>query len=193
MRPRNVSLRPRASSTSTVTSQPCNLVRIVFALIDRAFDVHRVQAEQLQDRVARVHPLVLLACELFDDAVERRRDDAALDRQLGRVQLGLLRDSIRTWRALDRAWLSRSPASARPIRACAWRTLDFGDRSFGQPICFLELFRSRPWRRRLAPSAKRISTSSLRTLDGRIHGVAGGLLLHLRLAVVDLADLSGPA
>ena len=37
-----------------------------------------------------IHPLLLLACESFHDAVEGGYDDAALNRQLGRVQLGLL-------------------------------------------------------------------------------------------------------
>ena len=34
-----------------------NFVRIVLALLDRAFDVHRVQPQQRQDRIARAAPI----------------------------------------------------------------------------------------------------------------------------------------
>ena len=66
-----------------------HFVRIELALLDRAFDVHRVHAQEREDRVAWLDPFVLLAFHFFDDAIERGGDDAAMDGLVGRVELGL--------------------------------------------------------------------------------------------------------
>ena len=79
IRPCTVALRPRAISTVTVTWQPCDFIRIVFVLLDGAFDVHRIQPEERQDRVAGLHPFILLALDFFHDAIEGRRDRATLN------------------------------------------------------------------------------------------------------------------
>ena len=66
-----------------------HLVRIVFALFDRAFDVQHIHPQQREDGVAWLDPFVLVAFDLFDDAIERRCDDTALNGELGRIELGL--------------------------------------------------------------------------------------------------------
>jgi hypothetical protein len=50
--------------------------------------------KQVQDGIARGYPLVLFAKFLFDHAVERGGNHAALDGQVGSIQLSLLLKSV---------------------------------------------------------------------------------------------------
>ena len=48
-----------------------HLVRIVFALFDGAFDMQHIHPQQREDGIARLDPFVLVAFDLFDDAIKR--------------------------------------------------------------------------------------------------------------------------
>ena len=164
-----------------------NFVRIVLALLDCAFDVHRVQPQQREDRVARLHPFVLLAFEFFDDAVERRGDRRGVEWPASAASssaclvMASNLASFLSWRDFSMPRTDVVPfelglveLDLRDRPGCDFIgfehqfVLGFGDGGLGGRVANFDI---------VLPAF----------VGGAIGGV-GGLLLHLRLAVVDLAD-----
>ena len=92
--PINAALGRPGKSTRTVTGRPTALAESLGA--DETFGSQTVETQHAHDGFARLHPFAAVAFDLYDHAVQRRRDATPLDVQAGGVQLALFEFGIQS-------------------------------------------------------------------------------------------------